>query len=232
MIPLIGGVKELADHAQIVRRVRHRVSRKRGLVFGNVVLERADMSTQPKTFLTPEQYLEIERKAEYKSEYYEGEMFAMAGAREAHNLVAGNLYASAHRQLRGHPCRTYSNDMRVRVSASGLYTYPDVVVVCDEPRFLDEQRDTLLNPTLVVEVLSPTTEAYDRGRKFEHYRSLESLKEYLLIASARVGAELFARQPSGQWLLTAATRPENAIELQSGACRIALADIYEKVEFA
>jgi Uma2 family endonuclease len=212
--------------------MRHRVSRKRGLVFGNVVLERADMSTQPKTFLTPEQYLEIERKAEYKSEYYGGEMFAMAGAREAHNLIVPQTSSQLIQQLRGRPCRVYSNDMRVRVSATGLYTYPDVVVVRGEPRFLDEQRDTLLNPTLVVEVLSPTTEAYDRGRKFEHYRSLESLKEYLLIASERAGAELFTRQPSGQWLLTAATRPEETIELQSVACRIALADIYEKVEFA
>lgn len=190
------------------------------------------MSTQPKTFLTPEQYLEIERKAEYKSEYYEGEMFAMAGAREAHNLIVPQTSAQLVQQLRGRPCRVYSNDMRVRVSATGLYTYPDLVVVCGDPRFLDEQRDTLLNPTLVVEVLSPTTEAYDRGRKFEHYRSLESLKEYLLIASERIGAELFTRQPSGQWLLTAATRPEETIELPSVACRIGLADIYEKVEFA
>jgi len=190
------------------------------------------MSTQPETFLTPEQYLEIERKAEYKSEYFEGEMFAMAGAREAHNLVVANLLSQIHSQLRSRPCRVYPSDMRVRVKATGLYTYPDVVVVCGEPRFLDEQRDTLLNPTLIVEILSPTAEAYDRGRKFEHYRSLEFLKEYLLISSERVGAELFTRQLDGRWLLTAATRPAETIELQSVACRIALADIYEKVEFA
>ncbi len=190
------------------------------------------MPTQPKTFLTPEQYLEIERKAEYKSEYFGGEMFAMAGAREAHILIVGNVVSQIHSQVRSGPSRVYTSNMRVRVGATGLYTYPDVVVVCGEPRFLDEQRDTLLNPTLVVEVLSPTTEAYDRGRKFEHYRSLESLKEYLLIASERIGAELFTRQPSGQWLLTAATRPEETIELPSVACRVTLADLYEKVEFA
>src|SRR6266404_1708800 len=153
------------------------------------------MSSVPKTFLTPEQYLEIERKAEFKSEYFQGEMFAMAGAREAHNLIALNLAAALHPQLRARPCRAYISDMRVRVSATGLYTYPDILVVCGEPQFLDERRDTLLNPNLIVEVLSPSTEAYDRGRKFEHYRSVESLSEYLLVSSERIIAELFTRQP-------------------------------------
>ena len=130
------------------------------------------MSTQPKTFLSEEEYLEIERKAEFKSEYFGGEMFAMAGANEAHNLLVTNLVRELSEQLRPRPCRVYSNDMRVRVAASGLYTYPDVVSVCGESRFLDEQRDTLLNLNLLVEVLSPSTaEAYDRGLKFEQYRS-------------------------------------------------------------
>ena len=106
------------------------------------------MSTQPKTFLTPEQYLAIEREAKYKSEYYQGEMFAMAGAGEAHNVLVGNLVTGLNNHLRSRPCRVYSNDMRVRVSATGLYTYPDVVVVCGDPQFLDERRDTLLNPSL------------------------------------------------------------------------------------
>jgi len=130
------------------------------------------VSTNPKTFLTPEQYLAIERKAEYKSEYYNGEMFAMAGAKEAHNLLVTTLVGLLYSQLRRGPCRVYSNDMRVSVSATGLYTYPDVVAVRGERQFLDEQRDTLLNPTLIIEVLSPSTEAYDRGRKFEHYQSI------------------------------------------------------------
>src|SRR4051812_40698878 len=138
------------------------------------------MSTQPKPHLTPEQYLEIERAAEYKSEYFDGEMFAMSGAREAHNVVAMNIGAELREQLRQKPCRVYPSDMRVRVSSTGLYTYPDVVAVCDKPQFADEVTDTLLNPVLVVEVLSPSTEAYDRGRKFDHYKTIESLREYLL----------------------------------------------------
>ena len=121
--------------------------------------------------------------------------------------------------------------MRVRVSATGLFTYPDVVVVCGEPQFLDDQRDTLLNPTLIAEILSPSTEAYDRGRKFEHYRSLESLAEYLLVSSQRVSAELYVRQPDGRWLLTAANSLEDTLQLPATNCRVALAEIYEKVEF-
>jgi len=190
------------------------------------------MSTQPKTFLTPEQYLEIERKAEYKSEYYDGEMFSMAGARATHNLIAANLIAQLHAQLRYGPCRTYTSDMRVHVKSTGLYTYPDVVVACQDPRFLDDEVDTLLNPTLIVEVLSPTTEAYDRGRKFGHYRSIESLAEYLMVSSERVGAELFTRQTDGAWLLTAASDLQDAVHLSATGCRLLLADLYEKVQFS
>ena len=188
------------------------------------------MFTQPKTFLTPEQYLQIEREAEYKSEYYQGEMFAMAGAGEVHNLLVANLVASLHHQFRSGPCRVYPSVMRVRVRATGLYTYPDVVVVCGERRFLDERRDTLLNPSLLIEVLSPSTEAYDRGRKSEHYRSIESLVEYLLVASDHVHAELYTRQPDGRWLLTSAGRLEDSLDLESVGCRLALADLYEKTD--
>ena len=149
------------------------------------------MATHPKTFLTPEQYLEIERKAEFKSEYYQGEMFAMGGARWTHNRLVANLIALLHQQLRSHPCQTVPSDMRVQVEATGMYTYPDAIVVCGEPQFLDETRDTLLNPSLIVEVLSPSTEFYDRVRKFEHYRAVESVSEYLLISSERVSVELY-----------------------------------------
>ena len=188
------------------------------------------MSTLQKTFLTPEQYLEIERKAEFKSEYYQGEMFAMAGAGWAHNRIVWNLVAEFRQQLRDRPCLGTPSDMRVRVSPTGLYTYPDVTIVCGEPQFLDERRDTLLNPNLIVEVLSPSTEAYDRGRKFEHYCSVESLSQYLLVSSERVRAELFTRQPEGGWLLTAAGQLEDSLDLQSVGCRLTLADLYEKVD--
>lgn len=190
------------------------------------------MSTQPKTLLTEEQYLEIERKAEYKSEYFAGEMFAMAGAKEAHNLLVTNLVRELSQQLRERPCRVYSNDMRVRIPSSGLYTYPDVIAVCGEPNFRDEQRDTLLNPNLVVEVLSPSTEAYDRGRKFEHYRSIGSVSEYLLVSSDRIHVDLYTRQADGRFLLTSACGLEETLELESAGCWVTLSALYEKVEFA
>jgi Uma2 family endonuclease len=190
------------------------------------------VSTQPKTLLTPEEYLDIERKAERKSEYFSGEMFAMAGAMEAHNLLVTNLVAGLHEQLRSKPCRVYPSDMRVRVSATGLFTYPDVIAVYGEPRFLGDQGDTLLNPDLLVEVLSPSTEAYDRGRKFEQYKSLESLREYLLVASDRVHADLYTRQADGRWLLTSADRMEESLTLESVGAQITLADLYEKVELS
>src|SRR4051794_27902251 len=123
------------------------------------------MSTQPKTFLTPEQYLELERKAEFKSEYYQGEMFAMAGASFAHVRMVSRILVQLAHQMLGGPCEALSNDLRLHVPATGLYTYPDLVVVCGEPRLIDTHLDTLLNPTVIVEVLSPSTEAYDRGRK-------------------------------------------------------------------
>lgn len=188
------------------------------------------MSTNPKTFLTPEQYLEIESKAEFRSEYYNGEMFAMAGAARAHNLIAGNTSDQLRHQLRRGPCEVYQTDMRVKVNASGLYTYPDVVVACS-PQFLDGQEHTLLNPTLIVEVLSPSTEAYDRGLKFKLYRSIESFQDYLLVASERVDVELHTRQPDGRWILTSADRLEDLIDLPSIGCKLSLADLYERVEF-
>jgi Uma2 family endonuclease len=190
------------------------------------------VSTLSKTFLTAEEYLEIERKAEYKSEYYQGEMFAMTGASFTHNLLVGHLLREFGQQLRSRPCSVLPSDMRVRVSRTGLYTYPDVVVLCGEPRFPDEQKDTLLNPSLLVEVLSPSTEAYDRGRKFHHYQSIESLGQYLLVATDRIHADLFTRQADGSWVLTSASRMEDSLDLPSVGCRLTLADVYEKVELA
>jgi Uma2 family endonuclease len=181
-------------------------------------------------FLTPEQYLEIERAAEYKSEYFNGEMFAMAGAARVHNLLVSSVVRDLNQQLRKRPCEAYPSDMRVRVSATGLYTYPDAIVVCGQPIFSDQRQDTLLNPTVIVEVLSPSTEAYDRGRKFEHYRTIESLRQYLLISSDRVHADLFTLL-DGRWVLTSADGSQDALELESIGCRLRLADLYEKVEF-
>lgn len=189
------------------------------------------MSTQPHTLLTPQEYLEIERKAEFRSEYHAGEMFAMAGAREAHNLINSNAAGELRNQLRRTPCRVYSNEMRVQVPAADLYGYPDVVVVCDQPRFADKEFDTLLNPLVLVEVLSPSTEAYDRGKKFEYYGTLRSLREYLLLATEYRHADLFTREPGGKWVLSSASGAEDSIEFSSIPCRLVLKDLYEKVEF-
>jgi Uma2 family endonuclease len=189
------------------------------------------MSTLPKTLLTPEQYIEIERQAAYKSEYFQGEMFAMAGAGLAHNVLVANLVAGLHSQLRARPCRVLPSDMRVLVAATGLYTYPDVVVVCGDPQFTDQRFDTLINPNLIVEVLSPSTEAYDRGRKFEQYAAIASIQEYLLVATDRVHVDLYTRQADGRWLLTSANRLEDTLELESVNCRLSLAELYEKVDW-
>jgi Uma2 family endonuclease len=188
------------------------------------------MSTQPKAFITPEQYLEIERKAAFRSEYYRGEMFAMAGAQRAHILLVTNVVRELSQQVRQRPCQIFSNDLRVNIPKYGFYTYPDVVGVCGEARFLDNQFDTLLNPNLIVEILSPSTEAYDRGRKFEQYRAIDSLSEYLMVGSDRMHVELYTRKPEG-WVLSDANLPESVIELASIGCSLKLADVYEKVEF-
>src|SRR5919199_1130147 len=135
------------------------------------------MSAVPKTRLTPEQYLAIERKAEFKSEYYNGEMFAMAGASEPHNRIKDNLIGELHARLKVSACHSYSSDMRVKVSRTGLYTYPDIVIICGKPELEDAHGDTLLNPQVIIEVLSDSTEKYDRGKKFRHYKQIESLRE-------------------------------------------------------
>jgi Uma2 family endonuclease len=187
------------------------------------------VSTNPRSFLTPEEYLEIERKAEFRSEYYRGEMFAMSGATGKHNIIAVNLVTEMHNQLRRGPCQVYTHDLRVRTGAAEMFTYPDVLVACRERKFLDAREDTLLNPVVIIEILSESTEAYDRGKKFDHYRTFESLKEYILICQDRVQVECFRRQADGQWLLTVANRLEDAISLDSVHCTLNLADVYEGV---
>ncbi|MDS4031337.1 MAG: Uma2 family endonuclease [Candidatus Contendobacter sp.] len=188
------------------------------------------MNPQLKPRLTPEDYLAIERGAEYKSEYFNGEIFAMTGASEPHNAIVVNTTIQLGNQLKKRPCRLYANDLRVKVSPTGLYTYPDLVVVCGKGQFEDTHLDTLLNPTLIIEVLSDSTEAYDRGRKFEHYRHLDSLVEYVLIAQHRSHVESYRRQPDHQWLLTECNGLDGTLRLQSIDCDLALAEVYAKVE--
>jgi Uma2 family endonuclease len=189
------------------------------------------MSAAPRTYLTPEEYLARERLAETKSEYYDGETFAMSGGSEEHSLIATNAATELNLQLRERPCKVYNSDMRVQVAEEGPFTYPDVTVVCGEAQFADAEVDTLLNPTLIVEVLSPTTELWDRGGKFEQYRQRESLQEYVLIAQDRPHAERFSRQPDGQWLLAEVNGLEAVLALPAIGCELALAQVYHKVTF-
>lgn len=190
------------------------------------------MSAQPQPRLTPEQYLEIERAAQdIRSEYYNGRMYAMSGGTHPHAIVIGNLGSELRIALKKGPCVVTTSDMRVRVSKTGLYTYPDIVVVCDPPQYGDGRHDTVLNPTLIVEVLSPSTEAYDRGFKFAQYRTLESLQEYALVSQSEARVEIFRRQSSGDWLLSEAAGMESACRFDSVSCTVALKDIYDKVTF-
>lgn len=189
------------------------------------------MDAQSKPHLTPEEYLAIERQSEVRSEYLDGEMFVMTGGRYPHNRIIGNVMGELHQQLKRSPCQVLPSDQRVHIPATGLYTYPDVSVVCGEGQFEDRFLDSLLNPTLLVEVLSPTTEAYDRGKKFEHYRSIPSLSEYLLIAQDEPRVEQYLRQDGNRWLLTAITGLEATLALPSIQCELALAEIYARISF-
>jgi Uma2 family endonuclease len=191
----------------------------------------AAMSSQRTTLLTPEEYLEIERRAERKSEYLQGEMFAMSGASRPHVLIVTNLVHELMLRLDTGPCEVYSNDMRLRVAPNGLYTYPDVMVACGEPQFADNQSDTLLNPVLIVEVLSESTAAYDRGRKFEQYRTLPSLREYLLVAQDVSRIEQWTRQPDDNWLVAETSGMDASIRLASIDCAFPLTRIYNKVNW-
>ena len=183
------------------------------------------------TRYTPEQYLAMERKADFKSEYDSGFVSAMARTTRVHNLIAGNLHAEIRSQFKGRPCETYIGDVRLCVSPTGLYTYPDVMAICGERDFLDAEVDTLLNPALIIEVLSPTTESYDRGRKFRHYQQLTSLKEYVLVAQDEVLVERFTRQ-GDDWILSVFTSLDDTLRLVSVGCEVSLREIYDKVEFA
>lgn len=187
------------------------------------------MSHQAKTYVAPEDYLALERQAEYKSEYFDGEIFAMTGASEEHNLITLNVASELRAQLKKRDCKTYSNDMRVKVPASGLYTYPDVAVVCGAAQFEDDAVDTLLNPVLIAEVLSKSTARYDRAGKFSDYRSIPSFAEYLLVAQDEYRVEHNVRQADGRWLLTEYRSLEDVVQLDSIQCLLSLKEIYDKV---
>jgi Uma2 family endonuclease len=189
------------------------------------------MSLQPKRTTGFEEWLEGERRAlETRSEYVDGEVFAMTGASMEHNAIVSNINRELSIQFKGRPCQVYANDMKVLVRTANAGKYPDLVAFCGEPELLDGRRDVLLNPSLIVEVLSDSTEACDRGDKFALYRQIPSLREYLLVSQARVQVELYGRGEDGRWTLTDCRAPTDRVPLASLDCVLALMEIYDKVD--
>lgn len=187
------------------------------------------MAAQPLPRITPEEYLQMERDAEFRSEYYHGHVYPMSAGSYQHGLIIVNAGGELRSVLRGGPCRVVA-DVRLRTSEDGLYTYPDLMVVCGVPKFVDRM-DTIVNPTLLLEVLSPSTESRDRGFKFAQYRKLESLREYAMISQAEPHIEKYLRQSSGEWLLSEVSGLAGVCAFESVGCKIALVDIYRDVTF-
>ncbi len=181
--------------------------------------------------MSPEEFLSFERAADEKHEYRDGLIVAMSGARRNHNIIALNVGSEIQRSLKGKDCEGYPSDMRVFVPASRLYTYPDLVVACGEPIFQDEVLDTLLNPVLIIEILSESTESYDRGQKFQNYRSIDSLREYVLISQGSASIEKYVRHGDGFWMLSEAAGLDTNITLEAIDCPLSLNDVYDKVNF-
>ena len=190
------------------------------------------MGALPKRYFTPEEYLNLEVKAEYKSQYVGGEIYAMAGVEPWHIEIVDNLTFALKTQFGDRPCKSYATDMRVRSKAGELYTYPDVSALCGAPEYdFSKRPSTLLNPQVIFEVLSPSTEAFDRGDKFARYRKLESLTDYVLVASEFMRVEHFVRQGDGTWTLTEYDQPGDRVPLRPLDCALSLADLYRRVAF-
>ena len=189
------------------------------------------MLPQLKTKMTPEEYLDAERISETRHEFLDGTIFAMTGASRKHNQITSNLVRILGNYLSEKPCSVYSSDMRVKSEKARKYSYPDVVVSCENEEFEDEKEDTLLNPLLIIEVLSESTEAYDRGDKFFYYRQIESFVEYILISQKNGRLERFIRQSDNAWLYSEFNFIDAEVELSSINCKICLKEIYEKVAF-
>jgi Uma2 family endonuclease len=186
---------------------------------------------QPRQFYTEQEYFALEEAAAYKSEYYRGELFGMAGASENHNLISGNFFTDLNIAFRGKTCRAYTNDMKVQVPAHKFYTYPDVIALCAASEFVEGRDDTITNPMLIVEVLSASTRIYDRNTKFEFYQALSSLKYYVLVDQKRLHVEVYTKQEDNSWLLRTFTQLEDVVRLEALNFETTLANIYDKVDF-
>lgn len=180
--------------------------------------------------MTPAEYLAFDRASEIKHELINGYVYAMTGGSESHSLISVNTSTSLRVQVRGRSCKVYNSDMRVQIDAD-TYTYPDITVVCGESRLADRERETLLNPTLIIEVLSPSTERYDRGRKFQLYRQIDSLRTYVLIAQDSPRIEWYVRGDDGRWQFNDAAGLDAQVDLTAIGCTLALDEVYEQVAF-
>jgi Uma2 family endonuclease len=189
------------------------------------------MTTQTVTYVTPDEYLAAERLSETRSEYLDGGVYPMTGGTANHSRIVSNIITQLNNQLDDRPCDVFPTDMKVRLPDSRKFFYPDVVVVCGELQYHDGRKDIILNPDLVVEVLSPSTEAFDRGAKFEAYRAIDSLKEYLLILQEKPLVEQYVRGESGEWIFKAVEGLESSITLPSIECNLSLSAVYKRVEF-
>lgn len=189
------------------------------------------MASLPIQRYTPEQYLEIDRKAEGRSEYVAGEILAMAGASREHNRITLNIGASLTEQLRGKPCEPFTSDLRVKGRTTGSYLFPDAVVGCAPLEFEDSSLDILLNPVVIMEVLSPTTEAADRSWKFAHYRRFASLRDYVMLSQYQLCIEHYTRQTEDVWTLVELSSLSDVLHLPSVGCALPLSVIYERIEF-
>src|SRR5580658_4694040 len=187
------------------------------------------MSAQPQHWLTPEEYLELERAAEFRHEYYNGRMYLMPGGSHRHAFIIANLAGELHFALKKGPCTVAISDLRIRVAESGLYTYPDISVICGPPKLVDGQIDTVLNPVLIIEVLSPSTELLDRGFRTEQYKTIATLQEYALVSQSEARVQVYRRQDRGHWLLSEFAGLEATVRFDSLDARVPLADIYPKI---
>jgi Uma2 family endonuclease len=188
------------------------------------------MASSPVTKVSAEEYLALDRAAEFRSEFLDGEIIAMSGGSARHSKLQVNLTLEIETALRGTPCQTFSADLRVRVSPR-MYTYPDLTVVCGKPALADERQDILLNPTVIVEVLSPSTEHYDRGVKFQCYRGIESLRDYILVAQDQIRIEQYTRGEANTWTLRDYHDIRETLLIESVRVSLPLASIYERIEF-
>jgi Uma2 family endonuclease len=182
------------------------------------------------TLYTPEEYLEFERKSETRHEFIDGEIYEMAGANKRHNRISTNIIRLLDIQLLERDCNIYGSDMRIKIASIGKYTYPDVIATCGEEVFEDETEDTLLNPMVIIEILSKSTEAYDRGAKFEYYQTIESFQEYVLITQEPFRVEQYVRKEKNVWTYFEFRNSEDIFKLNSIDCELSLKDIYHKIE--